>query len=120
MYVSHFQLLSFISQARSTRLLSQHALGFLFSIFFILVHWNLKLRTAPQSCDQSFEHKLNKTLKASADTKNPVRVIRGFKLPSEYAPKEGYRYDGLYVVEKVRPLFPCFNCRGSLRVSKRY
>jgi E3 ubiquitin-protein ligase UHRF1 len=28
-------------------------------------------------------------------------VIRGFKLPSPYAPPEGYRYDGLYIVEKA-------------------
>lgn len=72
------------------------------------VHLNSKLRTAPQSGDQSFEHKLNKTLKASADTKNPVRVVRGYKLPSEYAPKEGYRYDGLYLVEKVLLLLLSF------------
>jgi E3 ubiquitin-protein ligase UHRF1 len=30
-----------------------------------------------------------------------VRVIRGYKLPSPYAPLEGYRYDGLYIVEKA-------------------
>ena len=29
----------------------------------------------------------------------PVRVIRGPKLKSDYAPKVGYRYDGLYFVE---------------------
>lgn len=28
-------------------------------------------------------------------------MIRGFKLDSSYAPLEGYRYDGLYVVEKA-------------------
>ena len=28
-------------------------------------------------------------------------MIRGYKLHSEYAPLEGYRYDGLYTVEKV-------------------
>lgn len=38
----------------------------------------------------------------SVETQNPVRVIRGFKLKSQYAPREGYRYDGLYTVEKVR------------------
>ncbi|KAF8316781.1 hypothetical protein DL93DRAFT_2056158, partial [Clavulina sp. PMI_390] len=59
------------------------------------------LRTAPQSKDQSFDHHLNKCLKRSAETKRPIRVIRGFKLPSPYAPKEGYRYDGLYCVEKA-------------------
>lgn len=29
----------------------------------------------------------------------PVRVIRGARLDSPYAPREGYRYDGLYRVE---------------------
>ena len=30
-----------------------------------------------------------------------MRVIRGFKLDSPHAPIEGYRYDGLYTVEKA-------------------
>jgi len=59
------------------------------------------LRTAPQSSDQSFEHSFNKALKISSETRRPVRVIRGFKLSSAYAPFEGYRYDGLYTVEKA-------------------
>ncbi|RDB28964.1 E3 ubiquitin-protein ligase ORTHRUS 5 [Hypsizygus marmoreus] len=59
------------------------------------------LRTAPQSSDQSFENSFNKALKRSSETGNPVRVIRGFKLKSRYAPSEGYRYDGLYKVEKA-------------------
>ncbi|BEI95168.1 hypothetical protein CcaverHIS631_0101170 [Cutaneotrichosporon cavernicola] len=59
------------------------------------------LRTAPQTFDQSFENSYNAALKTSAETKNPVRVIRGFKLNSPYAPAEGYRYDGLYVVERA-------------------
>lgn len=29
----------------------------------------------------------------------PVRVVRGYEHPSEYSPKTGYRYDGLYEVE---------------------
>jgi putative restriction endonuclease len=29
----------------------------------------------------------------------PVRVIRGARHPSPYAPEAGYRYDGLYMVE---------------------
>jgi putative restriction endonuclease len=29
----------------------------------------------------------------------PVRVVRGHALGGGYAPKEGYRYDGLYWVE---------------------
>ncbi|KAH7880694.1 PUA-like domain-containing protein [Lentinula edodes] len=59
------------------------------------------LRTAPQSSDQSFDHSFNAALKKSAETKKPVRVIRGFKSTSNYAPTEGYRYDGLYTVESA-------------------
>jgi E3 ubiquitin-protein ligase UHRF1 len=81
---------------------------------------DLQLRTAPQSKDQDFENPFNHALKVptlsyccvcarplsarvqvSAETKKPVRVIRGFKCKSKYAPAEGYRYDGLYVVEKA-------------------
>jgi hypothetical protein len=58
------------------------------------------LRTAPQSKDQTLS-KGNLALKRSVETKNPVRVIRGYKLKSPYAPSEGYRYDGLYTVEKA-------------------
>ncbi|KAG9013548.1 hypothetical protein FRB94_002142 [Tulasnella sp. JGI-2019a] len=59
------------------------------------------LRTAPQSCDQSWDNPLNAALKKSSETHKPVRVIRGFKLHSKYAPVEGYRYDGLYTIEKA-------------------
>ncbi|KAF9459917.1 PUA-like domain-containing protein [Collybia nuda] len=59
------------------------------------------LRTAPQSSDQTFDSPFNKSLKLSTETKKPVRVIRGFKSKSKYAPTEGYRYDGLYTVEQA-------------------
>ncbi|KAF8591878.1 SRA-YDG, partial [Ramaria rubella] len=62
------------------------------------------LRVAPQSSDQTFEHAMNAALKApqvSAETKKPIRVIRGFKLNSAFAPTSGYRYDGLYVVDQA-------------------
>ncbi|KDN33286.1 hypothetical protein RSAG8_13624, partial [Rhizoctonia solani AG-8 WAC10335] len=59
------------------------------------------LRTAPQSSHQSFEHSFNKSLKVSSETRKPVRVIRGYKLPGVYAPETGYRYDGLYIVERA-------------------
>jgi len=59
------------------------------------------LRTAPQSSDQTFENSFNRSLQVSAQTKKPVRVIRGYKLQSKFAPIEGYRYDGLYTVEKA-------------------
>jgi len=48
------------------------------------------LRTAPQSADQTLTG-LNLALKVSCDTANPVRVIRGFKGQSKWAPSEGYR-----------------------------
>ncbi|THH15984.1 hypothetical protein EW146_g4588 [Bondarzewia mesenterica] len=43
----------------------------------------------------------NSPKNTSCDTRKPVRVIRGYKLKSPFAPLEGYRYDGLYVVEKA-------------------
>ncbi|RUS80453.1 hypothetical protein EGW08_011769 [Elysia chlorotica] len=57
------------------------------------------LRTAPQSKDQTLTRG-NLALSRSVETKNPVRVIRGYKLSSQFAPEEGYRYDGTYTVEK--------------------
>ncbi|ELT94360.1 hypothetical protein CAPTEDRAFT_57293, partial [Capitella teleta] len=59
------------------------------------------LRTAPQSKDQCASRG-NAALVKSVETGFPVRVIRGYKLApfSTYAPEEGYRYDGLYKVEK--------------------
>ncbi|KZW02419.1 SRA-YDG protein, partial [Exidia glandulosa HHB12029] len=59
------------------------------------------LRTAPQSSHQDWDNPFNAALKKSAETKKPVRVIRGYKLHSEWAPATGYRYDGLYTVEKA-------------------
>lgn len=57
------------------------------------------LRTAPQSRDQTLSRG-NAALVKSIETKNPVRVVRGYKLNNKYAPEAGYRYDGLYTVEK--------------------
>ncbi|XP_070556428.1 uncharacterized protein [Ptychodera flava] len=57
------------------------------------------LRTAAQSKDQVLARG-NLALSRSVATGNPVRVIRGYKLNSPFAPEEGYRYDGLYKVEK--------------------
>ncbi|KAF6030918.1 hypothetical protein EB796_010774 [Bugula neritina] len=57
------------------------------------------LRTAPQSKDQTLTRG-NLALSQSVKTGNPVRVIRGYKLPTVFAPDTGYRYDGLYTVTK--------------------
>ena len=57
------------------------------------------LRTAPQSKDQALT-RVNLALSRNVENRRPVRVIRGFKLDSPFAPTEGYRYDGLYTVER--------------------
>jgi putative restriction endonuclease len=41
----------------------------------------------------------NLALERSSIIGSPVRVIRGYKLKSKYAPSRGYRYDGLYSVD---------------------
>lgn len=63
------------------------------------------LRTAPQSKDQTLTRG-NLALSLNVASKYPVRVIRGYKLKTEFAPEEGYRYDGLYSVEKF------WDCQG--------
>ncbi|KAH6902583.1 PUA-like domain-containing protein [Coprinopsis sp. MPI-PUGE-AT-0042] len=51
--------------------------------------------------DQSFSHKDNAALKLNTENGQPVRVVRGPNVHSKYAPEVGYRYDGLYKVEKA-------------------
>merc|ERR1712071_168419 len=57
------------------------------------------LRTAPQSKDQTLTRG-NLALSLNITSRKPVRVIRGAKSNTEFAPEYGYRYDGLYTVEK--------------------
>ncbi|TFK38380.1 PUA-like domain-containing protein [Crucibulum laeve] len=57
--------------------------------------------SGPQIVDQSFTHPDNAALKKSVETGRPVRVIRGPNSSSAYAPFSGYRYDGLYKVERA-------------------
>ncbi|KAI5891984.1 uncharacterized protein SCHCODRAFT_02541235 [Schizophyllum commune H4-8] len=40
----------------------------------------------------------NRSLQQSYESRKPVRVVRGYKLDSPYAPEQGFRYDGLYRV----------------------
>lgn len=42
----------------------------------------------------------NASLIRNFETGNPVRVIRGYKLNSKFAPLRGYRYDGNYTFLK--------------------
>lgn len=60
------------------------------------------LRTGPQIQDQSFDNLANASLVMSAKRKKPVRVLRSCELNSKYAPLEGLRYDGLYIVSNPR------------------
>lgn len=55
-------------------------------------------RTGRQVEDQKYERH-NKNLVISYNNKSPIRVSRGYKLKSDYAPKQGYRYDGLYFID---------------------
>ncbi|MFB4318303.1 YDG/SRA domain-containing protein [Actinomadura sp. 21ATH] len=50
--------------------------------------------------DQDPTHPGNAALLASITTRYPVRVIRGAKGDKEHSPEAGYRYDGLYTVER--------------------
>lgn len=58
-----------------------------------------RLRLGPQVFDQQWSDPGNEALVKSRDTGNPVRVIRSHKVLSDFAPAEGYQYDGLYTVE---------------------
>ncbi|KAK7691207.1 hypothetical protein QCA50_006310 [Cerrena zonata] len=49
--------------------------------------------------DQTLEHPHNQALFVSFRNNTPIRVIRGAKSKSNYAPWTGYRYDGLYVID---------------------
>lgn len=55
-------------------------------------------RTGKQIENQSWENRGNAGLLVSMDQGFPVRVIRGHQHKSEFSPKEGYRYAGLYSV----------------------
>jgi len=67
-------------------------------------------RNPEQTEDQTFDNNNNQSLLISSQTKRPVRVIRGAysaknakerRIQSPYAPSEGYRYDGLYIVDRA-------------------
>ena len=42
----------------------------------------------------------NKQLIENCNIGHPIRVIRGHQLDSKFAPNSGYRYDGLYLIER--------------------
>jgi predicted restriction endonuclease len=55
--------------------------------------------TKRQVKDQDLTDPGNAALVASRASGRPVRVIRGAEGDPKYSPAEGYRYDGLYIVE---------------------
>ena len=59
-------------------------------------------RTAPQSSDQELKGG-NLALVINQLRKRPLRVVRGYKARGNYAPQQGYRYDGLYRLVEVWP-----------------
>lgn len=61
----------------------------------------------PQLSDQSFDYAPNKALQLNLYSGYPVRVIRGSNSRSKYAPRKGYRYDGLYKVTLVSGFTLC-------------
>ena len=54
--------------------------------------------TGRQIADQTLTRG-NLALMKNYQEGNPIRVCRGYTLDSRYAPKTGYRYDGLYRIE---------------------
>jgi hypothetical protein len=58
-------------------------------------------RTRELDRDQEWTDFGNQALRKSSETGKPVRVIRGYELDSEFAPWEGFRYDGLYICKRA-------------------
>ncbi|XP_025997047.1 E3 ubiquitin-protein ligase UHRF1 isoform X2 [Solenopsis invicta] len=67
-----------------------------------LTRMNLALA---KNCNASVNDKIGADAKTKWKEGKPVRVVRNYKLGkrSEYAPKEGNRYDGIYKVVKYYP-----------------
>ncbi|PQE03211.1 YDG SRA domain-containing protein [Rutstroemia sp. NJR-2017a BBW] len=59
--------------------------------------------TPGEKCEPSRGTKL---LESSLLNKNPIRVLRSFNKDSKYAPKAGFRYDGLYHIVSKKSLDP--------------
>lgn len=56
--------------------------------------------TKRQVADQDITHHHNAALVYSEENGLPIRVLRGYRGEKPYAPKSGYRYDGLYKVTR--------------------
>lgn len=60
-------------------------------------------QTGRQTADQTLTRQ-NLALAVSADRGLPVRVLRGADGDPKHSPSSGYRYDGLYYVERLQTL----------------
>jgi E3 ubiquitin-protein ligase UHRF1 len=58
-------------------------------------------QTGPQRSDQSFTNSHNGALQKNVETRRPVRVVRGPNPNSSFGTAHGYRYDGLYLVDRA-------------------
>lgn len=56
--------------------------------------------TRRQVADQDINHHHNAALVYSEENGLPIRVLRGYRGEKPFAPKTGYRYDGLYKVTR--------------------
>lgn len=69
-------------------------------VIFYAGHGGRDQKTGRQVADQVLDT-YNLALMRSLETNRPIRLIRGANLKNEFAPTEGYRYEGLYRVEQV-------------------
>ncbi|GAA4103379.1 MULTISPECIES: YDG/SRA domain-containing protein [unclassified Streptomyces] len=56
--------------------------------------------TKRQIADQNWENRGNEGLRRSRINGYPIRVIRGYQGEEDFSPVSGYRYDGLYRIER--------------------
>jgi predicted restriction endonuclease len=60
-------------------------------------HGGRDAKTGRQVADQTLD-RYNRALVRSAELERPIRLIRGASLGNEFAPAEGYRYEGLFKI----------------------
>lgn len=69
-------------------------------VIWYVGHGGRDTKTGRQIADQTLD-RYNAALMRSYEISKPVRLIRGATLRNEFAPKKGYRYEGLYHIESV-------------------
>ncbi|GAB3501531.1 hypothetical protein GCM10027341_28460 [Spirosoma knui] len=69
-------------------------------VIWYVGHGGRDTKTGHQVADQTLD-RYNLALMRSYETKRPLRLIRGAGLRNEFAPETGYRYEGLYWIERA-------------------